>query len=288
MKHGHRLSVIMALTRAHSWRRIVRICTYGMMGAAVLMAMGVPAHANDALEKALGAILRITNGRTSGTGFLVAVPGRADASSVILVTAAHVFEEMSESECQLILRTLSSDQTYARKEVSIAIRENGAPRWKRHAEMDVAALAIRLPADVAVTPLGYEQLADAAWVAEKKLRVGQHVWIPSYPAQLAANEAGWPILRQGTVASYPLSPVSQVKTILVDFNTFGGDSGAPVLSVSNDGCHVVGLVHGMHRQTDTATLPLQELTFHTPLGLSIVVQAAFLRDTIEMLTGSSN
>ena len=58
--------------------------------------------------------------------------------------------------------------------------------------------------------------------------------------------------------------------------------------MSHDRCHVVGLVHGMHRQTDKASLPLQELTFHTPLGLSIVVQAAFLRDTIELLKPSNN
>ena len=185
----------------------MRLCKCGMVGVLVVLALGLHAQANDALEKALGAVFRITNGRTAGTGFLVAMPGRSDDSSVILVTAAHVFEEMSEAECQLILRTLSADQTYVRKEVSIPIRENGSPRWKRHAEMDVAALEIRLPADVAVTPLDYEQLADAAWVADKNLRVGQQVWIASYPAQLTANEAGWPIVRHGAVASHPLSPV---------------------------------------------------------------------------------
>ena len=211
------------------------------------------------------------------------MPGRSDAAAAILVTAAHVFEEMSEAECQLILRTLAPDQTYARKDVSVPIRDSGAPRWKRHAEIDVAALEIKLPAEVAVTPLAFEQLADAQWVADKHVRVGQQVLVASYPAQLAANDAGWPIVRHGTVASHPLSPVSQVKTIIIDFNTFGGDSGAPVFVMSNEGCRVIGLVHGMHRQTDKAMLPLQELTFHTPLGLSIAVQAAFVREAIESL-----
>lgn len=249
----------------------------------IMLATGVGVNADDALEKSLEAVFRITNGRSSGTGFLVAVPGQGGQSSVVLVTAAHVLDEMSEPQCQLILRTLSPDQTYARKEVSIPIRDNGTPRWKRHADVDVAALPIELPAEVAITPLSYDQLADAAWVAEKKLRVGQQVWIPSYPAQLAANEAGWPILRQGSVASYPLSPVAQVKTMLIDFHSFGGESGAPVFASADDGCHVVGLVHGMHRQTEKAVLPLHEFTFHTPLGLSIVVQAAFVRETIELL-----
>jgi hypothetical protein len=77
--------------------------------------------------------------------------------------------------------------------------------------------------------------------------------------------------------------VEHVKSVLIDFHTFGGDSGAPVLTKSDDGWHVVGLVSGMHRQTDKAVMPLQELTFHTPLGLSIVVQAAFIRETIKLL-----
>jgi len=254
------------------------------LAVVVVLAVGVAGRADEALEKSLGAVFRITNGRSSGTAFLVARPGQVESPALILVTAAHVLEEMSEPQCQLILRTQSADQSYARKEVTIPIRDNGTPRWKRNADVDVAALEIQLPADVTVTPLSFDQLTDAAWVADKRLRVGQQVWIPSYPAQLAANDAGWPVLRQGSVASYPLSPVAQVKTMLIDFHSFGGESGAPVLSAAPDGCHVVGVVLGMHRQTEKVVLPLHELTFHTPLGLSIVVQAAFVRETIESLT----
>jgi len=266
-------------------QRVWRWGTCRLLCTTLLLAVTLEgtARANEVLERALGAVFRITNGRTAGTGFVVALPDRADSASVILVTAAHVFEEMPDSECQLVLRTLAADGTYARKEVSIPIRERGTPRWKRHAEMDVAALEFRLPADVAVTPLEFQQLADAAWMAEKHVRVGQSVWIASYPAQLAANEAGWPIVRHGSIASHPVTPVEHAQTILVDFQTFGGDSGAPVFAVTRDACHVIGLVHGMHRQTDKAALPLQELTFHTPLGLSIVVQAEYLRDTINLL-----
>ncbi|MHB8972972.1 MAG: trypsin-like serine peptidase [Pirellulaceae bacterium] len=241
------------------------------------------ARSDEALEKAIGAVFRLSNGRSSGTCFLISRGERADTMSTVLVTAAHVFEETSESTCQLMLRVKSADETYTRREVSITIRDATTPRWKRHTALDIAAIQVQLPPDVAVTPLRYEQLASAAWVAEKHIRVGQDVWIPCYPVQLEANDAGWPILRHGTVASHPLCPVKDVQSILIDFHTFGGDSGAPVLATSQNGVHVVGLVSGMHRQTDKATLPLQELTFHTPLGLSIVMQAAFIRETIELL-----
>jgi hypothetical protein len=44
---------------------------------------------------------------------------------------------------------------------------------------------------------------------------------------------------------------------------------------------IVGLVSGMHRQTDKATLDLAELTFHHPLGLSIIVPGEYIRQTLD-------
>jgi hypothetical protein len=183
-----------------------------------------------------------------------------------------------------VLRSAQPDGTWKRMQLPIPARDGDKPRWKRHPELDVAVLPVELPAEVTVTPFTLEQLADADWVAARNLRVGQMVMIPCYPAQLEANDAGWPIVRHGTVASYPLTPVEKVRTMLIDFHTFGGDSGAPVLAQSGDTWHVVALVSGMHRETDKAVMPLQEITFHTPLGLSIVVQSAFIRDTIKLLT----
>ena len=93
------------------------------------------ARADDSLEKALGAVFRITNGRSSGTCFLVSRGERAGKGSVVLVTAAHVLEEMSESTCQLMLRTESADQRDSRTETSIPVRDgtcdvgSGTPIW---------------------------------------------------------------------------------------------------------------------------------------------------------------
>ena len=112
------------------------------------------AGADDSLEKALGAVFRITNGRSSATCFLV-----------------------SRGEQAKRLRGRTSN-------------------W--------------------LTPRGWPGRTCA---------VGQAVSIPSYPAQLQANDAGWPILRHGTVASYPLCPVEHCQSVLIDFHTFGGDNG---------------------------------------------------------------
>ena len=39
----------------------------------------------------------------------------------------------------------------------------------------------------------------------------------------------------------------------------------------------------MQRQTDRMSLPFEERTTHTPLGLAIVVPASVIRETIDLL-----
>lgn len=275
--------------------RVSRLHLCSLLSSAVLVwcVTGVPARGGQSLEEALTAVCRITNGRSSGTGFLVARPAQ-DASppqtqdphaakSCLLITAGHVLEESPEPRYELILRSAGLDGSWKRTPISVPVRDGDKPLWRKHPELDVAVLPVDIPSEVTVTPLALEQVADGDWVANGKLHVAQAVVIPCYPAQLEANEAGWPVVRHGTVASHPLTPVAKVRTMLIDFHTFGGDSGAPVLTQCGDTWHVVGLVSGMHRQTDKAVMPLQEVTFHTPLGLSIVVQAALIHDTIKLL-----
>jgi hypothetical protein len=244
-----------------------------------------PADA-DAIEDVLAATCRIANSESSGTCFLVSVPAAADGqpARVVLVTAAHFFEGTSDPICRLVLREQTSDLAYARREIETPIRDGDAPRWKRHPELDIAVLPIEPPAGSAVRPLQIEHLADEARVQTREVHVGQDVFVPGFPAQLEANEAGWPVLRKGAIASFPLAPLASAKTILVDAKTFGGDSGAPVAAVVGDSPLVVGLVLGMHRQTDKSVLPFEERTMHTPLGLAIVVQAGFIRETIGLLS----
>jgi hypothetical protein len=275
--------------------QIVDLRSYRVFTAAILIwcVWNPQASGNESLEESLTAVCRIVNGRSSGTAFLVAslasgTPQPTDSDpkpvkSCLLITAAHLMDESPGPDCTLVLRSAVPDGKWQRTPITISVRDGDKPRWKKHPEMDIAVLPVEIPADVTVTPLSLDQVADSEWVAAGKLRVGQAVLVPCYPAQLESNEAGWPVVRHGTVASHPLAPVAKVRTMLIDFHTFGGDSGAPVLAQCGDTWHVVGLVSGMHRQTDKAVMPMQEVTFHTPLGLSIVVQSALIHDTIKLL-----
>lgn len=228
------------------------------------------------IEDALRATVRITKGQVSGTGFFVSA-GSAGARRTYLVTAAHVFNDMPGPSCTLVLRT-KTDKGYLRKEIELPIRNGDKPVWGRHPELDAAAIDVTLPADCDIKPLPIEAIAVQADM--EKLPAGQDLFIPCFPAKLEANSAGWPILRKGSLASYPLTGQN---TLFVDYSHFGGDSGAPVVMTTKDGARVVGLVFAMERQTDRTVAPLEERTVHTPLGLAIAVQAPNLRQTIDAL-----
>jgi len=259
--------------------------------ASLFVLVGTSLTADDRLERILSGTFRLADERSSGVCLLIERKPAAEAeqTGLALVTAAHVLEGMAGGECQLMLREARPDGTFVRRETTIPIRENQTPRWRKHTEQDLAALPVTLPENVAVSPFRFAELADEPAILAKRVRVGQSVWIPSFPAKMEANEAAWPVLRQGVIASYPLAPVQVTKTFLVDVRTFGGDSGAPVVVLPASDGHadgeilIAGLVLGMHRQTDKATLPFEELTFHTPLGLAVVAQAHFIRETMESL-----
>lgn len=241
------------------------------------------------LETIVSAVVRITDGPTSGTAFLVSVPvasGNAGARTV-LVTAAHGFESMPAETCTIVLRRRIGEDRYERLEHPIKIREGGKPLWTRHPELDVAVLPLVLPEGAAVAPIPEDRLATEVDLRRRDVHVGQTVFIPGYPVKLEANGTGFPVVRQGTLASFPLFPVDDAKTILLDAKTFGGDSGAPVVAFVKEEPLVVGMVIGMHRQTDRSVLPFEERTVHTPLGIGIVVQAHFVRNTIGRLPSPS-
>ncbi len=237
------------------------------------------------MEQAFDATFRITNGRTSSTAFLVQLePDEGEEGSrTVMVTTAHSLEGMPEAKCSIMLRVRNEDATYSRKETAIALRDGDKRLWVRHPDLDIAALPIDLPEGTAARPVCLAQVADASWASEGRLRVGSDVFIPGYPATTESNDAGWPVLRRGVVATHPLAPVQSAQRMFVNATTFGGDSGAPVVLIHENRAVVVGIVTGMQRQTNRSRMPFEERVTHMPLALAVTLQAPFIRDTIELL-----
>lgn len=242
-----------------------------------------------AVEEALRGTFRVFKGATSGTAFIVSLSDREEirGKKHVLVTAAHVFRDLKGDGCTLLLRAHDRDHGSVRKEVPLTIRDGEKPLWVAHPDLDIAALPIDVPAGVDVKPFRLEQIADEKWAIERKIAVGKDVYIPCFPAQLSANPAGWPILRKGSIATHPLTPLASAKTIFVDYSHFGGDSGAPVVLCDGKEPIVVALVFAMQRQSDKSSTPFEEKTVHTPLGLAIAVQSPFIRETISLLSKRS-
>ena len=101
-----------------------------------------------------------------------------------------------------------------------------------------------------------------------------------FPQGLSANPAGFPILRSGRVASYPLGPSTAYPTFLLDFRVFPGNSGGPVWL---DESQTPGIPDDQKGRFVAGLLTQQVEKGDQNLGIGIVTQAQFIRDTLRLL-----
>jgi hypothetical protein len=237
------------------------------------------------------ATYKIANRDSTATCFVIShiVDSQDGQQDLLLITAAHVLEKMSGDECRIVVRAKQDDSSFERMEIPLKVRSNNQPLWVRHPRMDVAALKMELPTGHPIVGLDFEQLSKESDLPEIGFQPSGEVWIPGFPAQLESSQSGFPVLRRGTLASFPLTPIKSNETFILNSDTFGGDSGAPVLMrsrQSNDQAEklsIVGLVIGQHRETTKTVSPLEERVFHRPISLAIAVHSDFIRQTVELI-----
>lgn len=235
-----------------------------------------------------------------GTAFIVGRPTEKDPTwlSYVMVTAAHVLEEMRGSQATLFLRKKNED--YRKVPYTFEIRREGKPLWIRHADetVDVAVMYVLLPRDIDIVLLPTRMLANDEVLEKFEIHPGDELMCLGYPLGAEATEAGFPILRSGKIASYPLTPTKQTKTFLYDFRIFKGNSGGPVYFVQSGrtyggGMHVqtiqfiAGLVSKETVITETVKLLYEKREETHPLSLAAVVHASFIQKTIKMLPPKS-
>ena len=246
----------------------------------------------DDLARLRAATIKISNQGSTATGFVVSrSTDSQDVAVKILVTSAHVFEKAVGNQCKLVLRKPKQDGSYLRQELPVTIRSDHQPKWVRHPKVDVAALALTDIGDTEIPAIAYADLIGKAPIDKGIYSSGDSVWAFCFPAQLEANSAGFPILRRGSIASFPIQPIEKHRTFLVDMSSFGGDSGAPVI-VQNRSAKdkvqpqfmVMGLVMGQQRETTKSVTPIEERTVHRSLGLAIAVHSEFIRQTVDQIS----
>jgi hypothetical protein len=228
------------------------------------------------LEQPLGSGLR-----TVGTGFLVSDPGPDGTPRVILVTANHVFEKMKGDKATIGYRVEQPDGSWRYAPQKIAIRQGGKELWTHHAVRDVAAIRIVAPPAFAKAAIPLAWLAGDDAMTRYALEPGDEMMTLGFPQGLSANSAGFPILRAGKVASYPLGPSTAFPTFLLDFHVFPGNSGGPVFLEAHATAQPGAEPPPSHLIAGMLT---QEVEVGAEnLGIGIVTQARFVRETLAML-----
>ena len=233
----------------------------------------------------LGATYKITNKQSNATGFLVKRQSPDGKVDVLLVSAAHVLKQTSGDHCELILRKESGKQVFDRVSQRVAVRREGNALWTEHPLADVAVIPVDVPKELEQQAIPLKSISDTSSCDDCQLNLGQELWVLCYPAQLESTKSGFPVLRRGTVASYPLLETDKRRRFLLDYTTFGGDSGGPVFAVDKqkESPLVVGLIHGQHRETVKSVTRNEERTVHRSMGLAIVVHAKYIRETVDLV-----
>jgi len=85
---------------------------------------------------------------------------------------------------------------------------------------------VNLPTDTEIKLLPIAFLADDARLEHLEVHPGDELLCLGFP--LAADVNGFPVLRSGLLASYPITPSKTVKQYYYNFHIFPGNSGGPV------------------------------------------------------------
>jgi hypothetical protein len=226
------------------------------------------------VEQALG-----DGTRTVGTGFLISDPTPDGRPRTILVTANHVFRKMPGSIATIGFRVENADGSWRYDPAPLKIRDGDKELWTHHPDRDVAAISIDAPPEFTKAAVPEAWLASDDTFNKYSIGPGDEMLALGFPQGLSANPAGFPILRSGRVASFPLGPSAAFPTFLLDFNVFPGNSGGPVYVSENSHAAPTaagpGFIAGM--LTQQVELNSQNLS------IGIVTDARFVRETLSLL-----
>lgn len=211
--------------------------------------------------------------RMVGTGFLVSVPVPGGAPQVVLVTAAHVFEKMPAPDVRVGWRVQGAKGTWTYMPSNIVIRSKDGPLWTQNPTQDIAVIPVKVPESIRDQVIPQSLLGDDAAFTANHVDAGDEMMTLGYPHGLSANVAGFPILRAGRLASYPVAPSSSYPTFLIDLTAVPGNSGGPVF-VKGSG-KSTGFVAGV--------LIKQVEDDNQRLELGVVADAVFVRQTIDLM-----
>jgi S1-C subfamily serine protease len=229
--------------------------------------------------------------RTVGTGFLISAPTADGKPRTILITANHVLQKMPGANARIGYRIANADGSWSYSPQPLKIRDGqGHEMWTHHPNRDVAAITITAPPEFAKAAIPLNYLAADDTFTRYQVGAGDEMMALGFPRGLSANPAGFPILRSGKVASYPLAPAQIFPTFLLDFAVFPGNSGGPVFvkrPAKAEGGLVQAATDAGKDAADAgfiAGLLTQQVELNNErLEIGIVTHAKYVRETIALL-----
>jgi hypothetical protein len=143
-----------------------------------------------------------------------------------------------------------------------------------------------IPDEVPMTGLLPSILVTDKSLEDIELHPGDEAYILGFPGEAFTN-GGFPILRTGRIASYPLTPMGLVKQWGFDVHVFGGNSGGPVYYTFVNRF----FQHSLHFGVNQGVLGLVVQEGHPPaseyanrdLDYGVVVPAEFIKETLDLL-----
>jgi len=274
---------------------MLRIALVFLLASLVAGAAFGDAHERmmKATFKIVGDSKKVEGSEESAAAFAVALGnGRNGGPSrkIALVTAAHFFDNVEGDRIDLIGRRQYSGEEYERVTYPIALRgETDVVVRHPDPNVDAAAILLDWPARFDVTPLTLEHFATSDTLSTA-FNVGRAVFALGYPFAIESSEGGFPILRNGYIASYPPPRRGNQRTFLLDLSMSQGYSGAPVYipefrggKYDYSGPLLLGMIVGQHELTSEFNGPFEHRTVRYPLNLAIVVHGPALRKLIESL-----
>lgn len=262
------------------------------LAAVLLWASLAVAQEEDFNTQLMRATVKISHDKSTGTGFVLL---HGKTGRYVLVTAAHVLQNSPDAETTVNFRSKPASDEWKKEPVKLVIRKDGQPAWTQHPKEDVAVIAITPPQNADLPVLSTDLLATDETLQRLQVHPGLRVMLLGYPHREESNPAGFPVLRDGAIASFPLLPTQKTRTFTLSANIFEGNSGGPVYfalptQAAEKGSEskpepgaILGVVSAQRFLDEEMKMIYGTTKIRHRFGLGIIVHAAFIHETLELM-----
>jgi hypothetical protein len=205
------------------------------------------------------------------------------------VTATHVLDEIVGDTATLMLRKKNADGTYSQRPWAIAIRKDGKELYVKNPTEDVAVLYVNMPDDLDITIIPIGLLGGDEAFTRYEIYPGDELRCLGYPLYIS-SPGGFPILRSGAIASYPLVPSELNRQIYFDLRIYEGNSGGPVYFIDLDRIYQGSIHLGETIQfvVGLVSAQLASRVYNNQfVELGVVIPSSFVLKTIDLLPTES-